>query len=239
MLFNYCVKLQYKGDNFLGFQKCKEGMTIEGEIQPFLEKILLHPVKIQATSRTDKGVHAEEQYINFFTNKELDPITFIQKANSSLPKEISFKTIEKKEFGFHPTLDVIKKRYRYQFSLKSIDHHLKISSYLDLEKIEAACDLLVGQHNFFSFCCKRKNYQDFFRTIHLASFVQEGDQYFFTVEGDQFLNKMVRMLACAMLLIGTKKMRIETFKTLLKEPIIHPDIQPLSPNALFLEKIFY
>ena len=239
MSHNYLVQIAYNGDAFLGFQKCQEGPSIEGSLIQALSKIINHPVEIQATSRTDKGVHAEDQYFNFYSDLQLESKKFCNEMNSSLPGSIHVKSIQKRPLEFHPTLDCIKKRYRYQFSYKDHPYHTMIPHTINLESMQQASSALVGTHSFFAFCCRRSKYINFTRTITFASTTKIGSAIFFHIEGDQFMNKMVRMLASAIALVGTQAISLEELKELLNSQKTNRYIQPLAANALFLEKIFY
>ncbi|HXW60711.1 MAG TPA: tRNA pseudouridine(38-40) synthase TruA, partial [Myxococcota bacterium] len=66
MMHNYVLKIAYDGTGYLGWQKTAAGPTIEEILQKTLEKVLQTPLSLQAASRTDAGVHAEGQIVNFF-----------------------------------------------------------------------------------------------------------------------------------------------------------------------------
>jgi len=69
---NILIKINYDGTNFHGFQMQPDERTVEGEINLGIEKTVKHPVKIFYAGRTDKGVHAEGQYANFYSDTTID-----------------------------------------------------------------------------------------------------------------------------------------------------------------------
>ena len=70
-MFNYLIKIEYEGTNFVGWQSQKNGKSIQDEVEKALKKVLKTKIKIIGSGRTDKGVHALSQYANFKTKKKL------------------------------------------------------------------------------------------------------------------------------------------------------------------------
>ena len=71
---NIKLLLSYDGTDFLGWQESIDGESIEGTLRKTLETVYQHPIYLQAASRTDRGVHAEAQVVNFMTEKALEDI---------------------------------------------------------------------------------------------------------------------------------------------------------------------
>jgi len=95
------------------------GPSIEEELEKVLAKILRHPVALQAASRTDAGVHAEGQVVNFFTAGEIALEKLQKSLNSLLPSDISVLKMEEASESFHPTLETQGKEYHYSVCLGS------------------------------------------------------------------------------------------------------------------------
>lgn len=112
----YKLTLSYDGTNYLGWQKTDMGPSIEKTLEDTLIQILQHPIQIQAASRTDAGVHAQGQIIDFKTEKEIDPYKLKGSINQLLPEDLSILHVEKVPESFHPTLDCKEKEYRYHIT---------------------------------------------------------------------------------------------------------------------------
>ena len=69
-MFNYLLKIEYDGTNFVGWQSQKNGKSIQNSIEKALKKVLKTPIRITGSGRTDKGVHALSQYANFKSKKK-------------------------------------------------------------------------------------------------------------------------------------------------------------------------
>tara|TARA_Y100000389_G_scaffold194931_1_gene225591 strand:+ start:2221 stop:2436 length:216 start_codon:yes stop_codon:yes gene_type:complete len=69
-MFNYLVKIEYNGTNFVGWQTQKNGISVQDKIEKGLEQIFKTKIRIVGAGRTDKGVHAFGQCANFTTKKK-------------------------------------------------------------------------------------------------------------------------------------------------------------------------
>ena len=69
-MFNYLIKIEYVGTNFVGWQSQKNGKSIQDTIEVALKKIFKTSIRVTGAGRTDKGVHAFSQYANFIVKKK-------------------------------------------------------------------------------------------------------------------------------------------------------------------------
>ena len=98
-MFNYLVKIEYDGTNFVGWQYQKNGISVQEKIEKVLEKIFKSKIKITGAGRTDKGVHANGQYANFIVKNKIDDVRkFLNSVNFFLKNSlISILKIKKKK----------------------------------------------------------------------------------------------------------------------------------------------
>jgi tRNA pseudouridine38-40 synthase len=225
-MLNIKLIVAYDGTRYLGWQKTRMGRSIEAELHRVLKKIMQHPISLQAASRTDAGVHALGQCINFLTEKEkIDLSKLMFGLNSLLPKDIAVRSISKMPFNFHPTLDCIAKEYRYYACTGPVQlpHHRFYSWHiyhrLDLDRIRSAMPFLIGTHNFASFCNVRKNvrYPDYVRTLHELELLElEGERICFRMRGNHFLYRMARNLVGTLVDVGKGKIEIESLNEIIQ-----------------------
>lgn len=205
----------YDGTAYLGWQKTKMGPSIEETLQSTIEQILQEKVKLQAASRTDAGVHVRHQVVNFLTQrKTLDLKKFFQSLNRLLPPDISILAIDEAPPSFHPSLDAHRKEYRYYITHGPIQypehrhHSWHIPQKLDVDKMRAAAELLIGEHDFSAFCnvMKNRTYQHMQRTLYRLEIQElEDARLCFIIEGNSFLYKMVRNLVGTLIDVGNGK----------------------------------
>lgn len=247
-MHNLKLIVAYDGTAYLGWQKTPMGPSIEAALQQVIEQILQHPINLQAASRTDAGVHAEGQVVNFLTSKTVDLYKFQISLNQLLPKDIVVLHVNEISFSFHPTLDSLGKEYRYFVCTgpTQLPHHRLFSWHvhydLDLAAIQQAIPFLIGQHDFSTFCNMKKNshYSHTTREIQKLELMQfEGNRLFFKIQGNHFLYKMVRNIVGTLIYIGRGKISVQELPKIL-ESKDRPEAGVTAPaHGLFLQQVFY
>ena len=114
-MFNYLIKIEYEGTNFVGWQSQKNGKSIQDSIEKALKKVLGSKIKIIGAGRTDKGVHAYSQVANFKLKKKIDnKKIFLDSINFFLKKKlISILDIKKQKDNFHARFSAKIRTYEY------------------------------------------------------------------------------------------------------------------------------
>lgn len=245
---NIKLVIAYDGRAYRGWQKTPMGPSIESTLQQQLEQILQHAVPLQAASRTDAGVHAQGQVVNFFTSKQIDLGRLRISLNELLPKDIAVISVERMPPSFHPTLDSRGKEYRYYlcYGVTQLPHDRFYSWHyphpLDINEIRQAASYFLGKHNFASFCNMRKNlhYKDTTREINQIH-IQELDHQRLCIQlqGTHFLYKMVRNLVGTLVYVGRGKIKKEEIPS-----ILHSENRTLAgvtapAHGLWLHEVYY
>ncbi len=205
------VKLvvSYVGTNYFGWQKTKSGPSIQEALEKACAKILQEKVTCEAASRTDRGVHAEAQVVQFYLSKAW-PEEKLQKAlNSALPRDIRIVELSYKEF--HPSLDATGKTYFYDLCSGPVqDPFFRHLSWhypykIDLQIMRQAASELIGQHDFSAFTTEPQ--KNPLCTLMSIDFVPlREDRLRIVLTGDRFLYKMARTLAGTLANIGSGKL---------------------------------
>ena len=100
-MFNYLIKIEYDGTNFVGWQRQKNGRSIQDSVEKALKKVLKNKIKIVGSGRTDKGVHALSQFANFKSKIKINEKNFfLNSMNFFLKKKINFNIgFKNKRYG--------------------------------------------------------------------------------------------------------------------------------------------
>ena len=222
-LRNIKLTLEYDGSRFFGFQRQKDPPTIQEALERSLTRLFGCPMKIAgAAGRTDAGVHAEAQVVNFKTDAAL-PLKKIQQAlNAFLPKEIAVKKVEEVSPDFHARYDACWKTYRYRILNSDTRSPLlngRVWLYphrLNLSRMRKAARVVVGRHDFKIFQAAGSNARSSVRQIRRLKIEKQGEQIHFAVEADGFLYHMVRSLVGTLLEVGRGRLSLEDFSKILK-----------------------
>ena len=110
---NIKLTIEYDGKDFNGWQKQPNKLNIQGTIEQAIKSITCEDVELNASGRTDAGVHALGQVANFKTNSQIPIEKFAIAINSRLKKSIVIKKAEEVDERFHSRLNCKRKTYRY------------------------------------------------------------------------------------------------------------------------------
>jgi tRNA pseudouridine38-40 synthase len=219
---NIKLIVAYEGTAYSGWQKTETGPSIEGELEKVLGQILQEKVKLQAASRTDAGVHAEGQVVNFLTEKAVELGRLMRGCNALLPEDIRVVGIEEMAETFHPTIDAQGKEYHYLVSLgktqlpfdrKFAWHFVKP---VNLELMREAARFFVGRHDFSALTNEKQI--DNVREVYGIEIEEAGDQkLIIRVAGNHFLYKMVRNIVGTLVYVGCGMLRMEEARGLLEK----------------------
>jgi len=217
---------------------------VEGTLEEALQKILQERPSLQAASRTDRGVHARGQVVNFLTSNPVNLFRLKGSLNSLLPPTIRILEAEEMELNFHPTTDALGKEYLYYVTLGDLQspfdaaHSYHFPNSVNLPLMQEAISHLLGERDFAAFTNAGETREDTVR--HLEKITIEGeDTLCFTIQGKSFLYKMVRNLVGTLLYVGSGKISLSE----LPEMIAAGDRKRTGITApahgLFLEKVLY
>lgn len=213
-MINYKAVIEYDGTCFCGFQIQPGGLrTIQGEIIKVLGRILNKEVKIAYAGRTDSGVHATNQVINFKCEKSLDLYKFKWALNCLLPEDITVKSVEKVPDLFDSRRDAVWRQYSY-FVVNDNYQNVFLKKYsilvckkLNLDIMIKSCRLFTGKKDFTSFCSPNDEKENKIREVFEFDIFKNNlfgtnEVFIFKIKANSFLYNMVRIIVGTLLEIG-------------------------------------
>ncbi len=239
--------ISYDGTNYAGFQIQAHKNTIQAEIERVLKKIHKGKfVRIYPSGRTDAGVHAKGQVFHFSTDINIGDDDWKKAFNTLLPNDIFVHSVEHVQDDFHAQYDALEKEYRYVV-LNSKERDVFQRNYmyhvrypLDIEKMNEACKVFKGTHDFTSFCSMRSNVKgDKIRTIYDIYCVQNDKTFQFTIRGNGFLHHMIRIMVGMILDVGSGKTEIDTIEKAIAKKDRREAGVTIPPEGLYLWKVTY
>lgn len=243
---NIRLKISYDGTRYQGWQRQKDvESTIQGKLEHILTKMTGEEVEIHGSGRTDAGVHARAQVANFKTECRMTTEAIKEYVNAYLPLDIAVTEVKEASERFHSRLNVVGKRYIYRV-WNSTEHNVFERNYvypfvgnLNLEKMRKAAEILMGTHDFQSFCGRKMKKKSTVRTIRKLDIEQIGHEIRFTYEGDGFLFHMIRILTGTLLEIGTGEMQLEDLPGILESKTRENAGRTAPACGLILDEVFY
>lgn len=240
---NYKLIISYNGTRFFGWQDNGKDLSIEGTLNSALKRIYGKKLKLQAASRTDRGVHAKGQVVNFFAPPLISLPILVKAINRYLPKDIRVLSAEIKGESFHPTLDCLHKEYVYRICNQPIqmpfdrDFSWHVKPPLDLNLMRNAAQLLCGEKDFGALTNQSPSVP-FDKTRKLDS-IDVEDGVAIVVRGQNFLYKMVRNIVGLLVHVGLQKINLKDVQKILDGCDRKEAGQTAPAHGLTLNKVFY
>lgn len=241
---NIRISVEYDGTSFAGWQRQSGALvTVQGEIERALGKILQEGVSLAAAGRTDKGVHARAQTANFLTTSLLEPSRIIHSLNALLPKTVRISDPVEVALDFHARHSARQRQYRY-FLLEepsALYGRFAGCSFgkLDLALMQQLAALIAGEHDFSAFSRKDRDNPGRICTVTACKWYRCHDVLVLRISADRFLRSMVRYLVDAMIRAGKGILSVEEFSRMLESGVMTSQLNPALPGGLFLWKVSY
>jgi len=205
---NIRLTLSYDGTDFSGWQTQPGFRTVQETLQRAIAEVTAERIRVNASGRTDTGVHAIGQVVNFYTNTPHPPDVFLRAINAHLPADVVVSEADDVAQAFDANRDAKRKLYRYVIQdgavpnpfLRRYCYHSRHP--LDVEVMRQAAQLLYGRHDFHSFETDWPNRMSSVRTITHLTVNRMAEWIWLDVEADGFLYNMVRTIAGTLIKVG-------------------------------------
>ena len=244
-LLNYLLTLAYDGTAYHGFQFQKNALTVQELLEKSLAKIYREKIKVEAAGRTDSGVHARGQAVNFFAPPLLTPLQLPRALNSLLPRDIAAVRALVVPASFHARRDACAKIYSYTIDNGSAAdpfhrcYAWHIPGSLDLAAMREGARFLVGKHDFKAFQSAGGTVKTTVRTLYALKIEQEKEFVTITFQGDGFLYKMVRSMTGTLAAVGRRKRKPQAIQEILEGRERRRAGMTAPARGLCLEEVLY
>ncbi|MCX7664125.1 MAG: tRNA pseudouridine(38-40) synthase TruA [Gemmataceae bacterium] len=242
---NLKLVIAYDGTHFNGWQTQPNYRTVQEVLETAIQKITQHRPNLNASGRTDAGVHAVGQVANFYTPTRLPADRLVLAINSQLPEDVVVKSCEEVGQGFDANKDALRKLYRYVIRDNRVPdpflrkYYATCPTRLDAAKMNRAAQVLLGRHDFHSFETEWPNRLTSVRTITHIRVNRAGDYVWLDVEADGFLYNMVRAIAGTLINIGRGFWPEEQMEQILKAEDRTVAGPTAAASGLFLMRVTY
>jgi|UniRef100_A0A7C5ALN9 tRNA pseudouridine38-40 synthase len=243
---NVRLTLEYDGTRYHGWQRQKNALTLQEVVEEALERLTGERVRLIASGRTDAGVHARGQVVNFLTLSPLPLRAFLHGLNALLPRDIAVQAAEEAPLDFHARYAARWKTYEYDIINQPVRSPLKeryawwLAGPLDFLALKEAARLLPGKHDFTAFRAAGSRPGPAVRQVREAFWQKGGEgRLTFTITADGFLRGMVRSLVGTMVEIAKGKYPPHYLKEVLAKGDRRLAGPTAPPQGLFLVKVEY
>ncbi|MBO5713339.1 MAG: tRNA pseudouridine(38-40) synthase TruA [Clostridia bacterium] len=245
MKTNVLLTLSYDGTNFYGYQVQPNKRTVQSELEKAIFSLTGETVKTVASGRTDSGVHAVDQKVNFITSSTIPAEKFCDALNVYLPSDVKVLKSKKVSKTFNARYSAKKKTYVYNCYFSKIAlpledrYAVKIPEKVDVNLIKQGITILQGTNDYKCFLASGSSVKNTVRTIYKASVTKTKNGLKFTFTGNGFLYNMVRIMVGTLIEIGLKTKTVNDLKTALLTGNRKLVGKTMPPNGLTLQKVIY
>jgi tRNA pseudouridine38-40 synthase len=239
------ITIEYDGTNYSGWQLQRGQDSIQARLEAALERIFATLVRVRGSGRTDAGVHARAQVAAFTLPRPFDPAELQRALNATLPPDIVILNAESVDDSFDPRRHAIARVYDYQILNQPWPSALErryswlIREPLDLDRMNEAARIFVGEHDFAAFRTLGTKMKTTVRRVDSSEWRREAAHLTYRIEASSFLRHMVRTMVTTMVEVGRGKMEPGFVAELLErcERSMAPAAAP--PQGLFLAEVRY
>ena len=247
MMNNYQIIIEYDGTKFVGWQKQKNGISVQEILEKKIKKVLKEKIILIGAGRTDAGVHALAQSANFFTKKKiLNFNRFLNSINFFLNKfSISIIDIKKKKFNFHSRYSAKERIYEYcivnRYSSLALDKNRSwlIKNKMDLNLLKKGAKILIGKHDFSVFRASSCRAKSPIKKMNSVKVFKKGNVITIQLNSKSFLQNQVRSMVGCLHYLSRNKWNLKRFRQVLNSKDRKLCAPPAPAYGLYLAKIKY
>lgn len=241
---NIKLIIQYDGSNFCGSQVQKDQRTVQLELDSALENIFGEKIITVFSGRTDSGVHAKEQTVNFHIDStSVPPQKIMYPLNHILPDDILVLSSETVPEEFNSRYDAKKRTYRYFIRRKPElfrNNFSLIYPYdIDVERMNSSAELFIGKKDFQAFCSMQAEVKNYICDVTQLYFFREKDEVVMEISANRFLHNMVRIIVSSFLELNKNRISENDILNMLDKKDRKLSPKTISPKGLFLWKVEY
>ena len=243
----YFLHMAYLGKNYHGWQFQKNTpLTIQQVMQEKLSLLLHEKIELMGCGRTDTGVHSQEFYAHFDSEKQdlnNEKDQWLYKMNRCLPPDISV-------FGILPMVANANARFSahartYKYFIHQVPNPFLIDTswflygHLNIDLMNKAAEKIMQTSYFGSFVKSRNSHSNYICKVHEAHWERQGNNVIFTIRANRFLRNMVRALVGTMVDIGTGKTSLDGLDAIINAASRKQAGTSVPAHGLHLVKIEY
>ena len=235
----------YDGTAYHGWQIQPNGITIQQVLEEEVSSLLGKKTAVTGCSRTDAGVHAKEFCCHLDCEEVFPDNAFLRGLSSRLPSDISVIGCKTVADDFHARYNAKGKTYVYNIRNSSVKNPFYdryswlIERKLDIDKMNAFCEKIIGTHDFYAFSSSGRTVSDTVRTISECYVEKNDENVTLRVTANGFLYNMVRIIVGTAVDVSGGKINPDDIPKILEIKKREGAGMTAPAKGLFLEKVIY
>lgn len=239
--------IEYDGTRYSGWQRQGHVRnTVQEKLEHGLSVVANESVSAQCAGRTDRGVHATMQIVHFDTHAKRTDRSWVLGTNTNIPHDISVRWVKQVSSEFHARFKAVSREYHYvinngPLSNSALNRTRATWDYrpLDEQRMQAAGNLLLGEHDFSSFRAAECQSKTPVKTINRLQLERRGQFIIMVIEANAFLHHMVRNIMGVLMSVGAGDKDIEWVSAVLEARDRRAGGVTAPANGLYLTRVNY
>lgn len=244
---NLALVLAYDGGGFAGWQLQPGKRTLQGVVENVLSLLCDEPVRVEASGRTDAGVHAWGQVAGFSTKSSLSLPRMLAGLRSLLPPEIHVRRLGTVVEDFHARFDAQAKTYDYFLWPKAeaslfLRHRLwAVAQPLDQEEVRRALDVFKGEHDLKALAFRGNQVEGstIRRVLETSLLPEPSGVWRVRITATGFLRHVIRNLVGVLVQVGGGRLSVNDFSEMLAAGQRIYSGPKAPPGGLYLNRVYY
>jgi tRNA pseudouridine38-40 synthase len=242
------AQLQYDGSGFAGWQRQRQGRTVQGEFEAALARLCGGPIAATAAGRTDAGVHALAMAVSATVPAPWTPAALARALNAVLPDDCWVESVRDVRPGFHARKSAGARAYEYRIGTDRRSRspfrrrfEWALGLPLNVAALHCGAEQLRGEHDFRNLAVHTGERRNCRCEIREARWTEReaGQGVRFEITADRFLHHMVRVLVRTMVDIALGRRPADDLPRLLAlEPGVRAS-PPAPPHGLYFVRAEY
>ena len=219
---NVKLVIEYEGTHYYGWQAQAGAPTLEAALRDAIHNLTGESPALTAAGRTDAGVHALGQVVNFRLEREFPVEQLPGALNARLAPDIAVRRAEAVDDAFNARYSAKARLYAYRIrqalprGAYQRQYAWGLHDTLDIAAMQTAGDRMAGTHDFRAFGRSPRPGGHTVRHVHDVKVSGAGDWVTIVVAADAFLYGMVRRIAGALVDVGRRRQPLEWIDSLLQ-----------------------
>jgi tRNA pseudouridine38-40 synthase len=238
-----CLKLEYDGSAFHGWQRQPGLRTVQAELEGALETVLRQPIPVVGQGRTDAGVHAEGQTAHLRLPDGAAGGELQRRLNGLLGPDCAVVAVRPVSESFHARYNALERVYRYRIvrcpSPLREPTHWRVEGAFDRTRIEEILPAFLGEHDFGWFCSHSRPMAHTRCTMRVFTLAGEGPVLTFRIAANRFLHNMVRRLVGDLVEVARGRWEPAEVVGRIDQPGPATRGRTAPPHGLVLEQVVY
>ena len=246
MIQTFKLIIEYDGTGFSGWQRQPQKITIQGELERVLSRILNQAITLAGSGRTDAGVHALGQVASFCADTTLTPQVLKKGVNSLMKHPIVLNACDQVPDTFHAQYSAVSKEYNYYILNRETpwavgrNYVWHVHRPLDIDAMNQCCARICGAHDFKSFENAGSPKRSTVRTVFMARMDRlDNERMVFRICANGFLKNMVRNMMGTLVDAGLGKVTPAMFEQILSVQDRSWAGATAPAHGLFLKQVNY